>query len=122
MYLYMQRVYQTTTLRTKGGAMVKALSSHQCGPGSNPSVDAICGFSLLLVLSLAPRGFSVGTLVFPSLQTPTFPKSGRGRTTMRICYLQIVIHLYLFIYLFVHYCTTEYLLLLTSLSHAINSL
>ena len=101
MYLYMQRVYQTTTLRTKGGAMVKALASHQCGPGSNPSVDAICGFSLLLVLSLAPRGFSAGTLVFPSLQNPTFPKSGRGRTTVWICYLQVVILVYLFIYLFI---------------------
>ena len=25
--------------------MVRALASHQCGPGSNPSVDAICGLS-----------------------------------------------------------------------------
>ena len=122
MYLYMQRVYQTTTLRSKGGAVVRALASPQCGTGSNPSVDAICGLSLLLVLSLAPRGFSLGTLVFLSLQNPTFPKSGRGRTTTWICYLQIVIHLCLFIYLFKHYCTSKYLLLLTSLSHAINSL
>ena len=37
--------------------MVRALASHQCGPGSNPGVDAICGLSLLLVLSLGPRGF-----------------------------------------------------------------
>ena len=41
----------------KGGEVVRALASHQCGPGSNPSVDAICGLSLLLVLSLAPTGF-----------------------------------------------------------------
>ena len=46
--------------------MVRALASHRCGPGSNPGVDAICGLSLLLVLSLAPRGFSPGTPVFPS--------------------------------------------------------
>ena len=46
--------------------MVRALASHQCGPGSTPGVDAICGLSLLLVLSLAPRGFSLGTLVFLS--------------------------------------------------------
>ena len=46
--------------------MVRALASHQCGPGSNPGVDAICGLSLLLVLPLAPRGFSPGTPVFPS--------------------------------------------------------
>ena len=50
----------------KGGTVVRALASHQCGSGSNPSVDAICALSLFLVLSLAPRGFSPGTLVFPS--------------------------------------------------------
>ena len=55
--------------------MVRALASHQCGLGSNPGIDAICGLSLLLVLSLAPRGFSPGTLVFPSPQKPTFPNS-----------------------------------------------
>ena len=49
--------------------MVRALASHQCGPGSNPGIDAICGLSLLLVLSLAPRGFSPGTPVFPSSGT-----------------------------------------------------
>ena len=55
--------------------MVRALTSHQCCPGSNPGVDAICGLSLLLVLSLAPRGFSPGTSVFPSPQKPTLPNS-----------------------------------------------
>jgi len=50
----------------RDGAVVRALASHQCGPGSNPGVDAICGLSLFLVLSLAPRGFSPGTPVFPS--------------------------------------------------------
>ena len=55
--------------------MVRALASHQCGPGSNPGVDAICGLSLLLVLSLAPRGFSPGTPVFPSPQKPALPNS-----------------------------------------------
>ena len=45
--------------------MVRALSSHQCGPGLNPAVDAICWFSLLLVLSFAPRGFSPGAPGFP---------------------------------------------------------
>ena len=49
-------------VRCSGGA----LASHQCDPGSNPSVDAICGLSLLLVLSFATRGFSPGTPVFPS--------------------------------------------------------
>ena len=59
--------------------MLRALASHQCGPGSNPGVDAICGLSLLLVLSLAPRGYSPGTPVFPSPQKPTFPNSNSTR-------------------------------------------
>ena len=63
----------------RDGAVVRALASHQCGPGSNPGVDAICGLSLLLVLSLAPRGFSPGTPVFPSPQKPTFPNSNSIR-------------------------------------------
>ena len=45
----------------------------------NPGIDAICGLSLLLVLSLAPRGFSPGTPVFPSPQKPTFPNSNSTR-------------------------------------------
>ena len=28
----------------KDGAVVRALTSYQCGPDSNPGVDAICGF------------------------------------------------------------------------------
>ena len=53
----------------------------ECSPptnvarGSTPGVDAICGLSLLLVLSLALRGFSPGTPVFPSPQKPTLPNS-----------------------------------------------
>ena len=50
-------------LGSKGGAVVRALASHQCGPGSNSGVEAICGLSLLLVLSLAPRGLSPGSSV-----------------------------------------------------------
>ena len=60
---------------SKSGAVERALASHQCGLGSNPGVDAICGWSLLPVLSLAPRGFSPGTPVFPSPQKPTHPNS-----------------------------------------------
>ena len=59
--------------------MVRALGSHQCGPGSTPGVDAICGLSLLLVLSFVPRGFSRGTPVFLSPQKPTFPNSNSTR-------------------------------------------
>ena len=65
------------SLGSKGGAVVRAFASHQCG--ANPGVDAICGLSLLLVLSIATRGFSPGTPVFPSLQKPTFPNSNSTR-------------------------------------------
>ena len=51
--------------------MGRAFGSHQCGPGLNPGVQAIYGLSLLLALSLAPRGFSSGTPVFPCPQKPT---------------------------------------------------
>ena len=47
-------------IKGRDGAVVRAVAAHQCG--SNPGVDAICGFSLLLVLSFAPRGFPLGTL------------------------------------------------------------
>ena len=53
---------------SKSSEMVRALASHQCGLGLNPGVNDICGLSLLLVLSLAPRGFSLGTPVFPLLK------------------------------------------------------
>ena len=43
-------------------------------PGTN-SRRRRHGLSLLLVLSLAPRGFSPGTPVFPSPQKPTLPNS-----------------------------------------------
>ena len=67
--------------------MVRALDSHQYDPGSNTGVDDICGLSLLLVLSLAPRGFSPGTPVFPPPQKPTFPNSNsiwNARTRLNV--------------------------------------
>ena len=59
--------------------MMRALASHQCCPGSHPGVDAICGLSLLLVVSFALRGFSLVTPVFPSPQKPTFVNSNSTR-------------------------------------------
>ena len=49
------------------------------GLGSNPGVEAICGLSLLLVLTLTPRGRSLVTPVFPSPLKPTFPISKFGQ-------------------------------------------
>ena len=39
-------------LGSRGGAVVRVLSSHQCGPGSIPGPGVIRGLSLLLILSL----------------------------------------------------------------------
>ena len=77
------------------------------GTGSNPGVDTICGLSLLLVLSLAPRGFSPGTPVFPSPEKPTFPNSNSTRNQVDENHYvdvlpAIVIYSFiLFIYLFI---------------------
>ena len=60
---------------SRDGAVVRALAFHQCVPGSIPGPGVVCGLSLLLVLFLAPGGFSPGTPVFPSPQLPTFPNS-----------------------------------------------
>ena len=60
----------------------------------HPGVDAICGLSLLLVLSSALRGFSPGAPVFPSPQKTNISEfqfdqeSGRWRTTLWMCYPQ----------------------------------
>ena len=94
----------TRQLVARDGAVVRALVSHQCGPGSNPGVDAICGLSLFLVLSFAPRGFPPVLRFSPlhknqRFQIPILPESGRRRTTLWMCYLQIII--YLFIYSFI---------------------
>ena len=43
---------------SRNGAVVRELSSRQCGPGLIPELGAMCGLSLLLVLVLATRGFS----------------------------------------------------------------
>ena len=97
---------QSDSIRgARDGAVVRALASHQCGLGSNPGVDAICGLSLLLVLSFAPRGFSLGTPVFPSPQKPTFPNSNSTRSQVDKeplygCATSKSLFMILFIYLF----------------------
>ena len=58
---------------------MRALAAYQCGRGSYPGVDAICGLSLLLVLAFAPRAFPLSTPVCPSPQKPTFPNSNSTR-------------------------------------------
>ena len=56
------------------GAVVRVhtvLAFHQCDSGSIPRLNIISGLSLLLVLILAPRGFSLDTPVFTYPQKPT---------------------------------------------------
>ena len=47
----------------RDGEVVRALASHQCGPGSIPRSGVKCGLSLLVLFS-APRGF-LRVLRFP---------------------------------------------------------
>ena len=75
-FLWKWSVWQTPTKKepitalgfkgSRDGAVVRALASHQCGPGSIPGPGAICGLSLLLVLVPAPRVF-LRVLRFSSL-------------------------------------------------------
>ena len=62
---------------------MRALSSLQCFPGSNPGVDAICRLNLLLVLSYAPSDFSPCAPVFHSPQKPALPKSNSTRNQVK---------------------------------------
>ena len=83
--------------------MLRALASRRCGPGSNPGVDAVCGLSLLLVLSFATRDFSPGTPVFPSpKKNPDISKfqsdqeSGRREEPLSGCATPNSLFIYLF--------------------------
>ena len=75
-------------LGSRNGSVVEhsppTQASHQCGLGSIPGLGVKCGLSLLLVLVLAPRGFTPATPVFPSPQKPSFLNSNsiwNSRTT-----------------------------------------
>ena len=53
------------------GQVVRALTFHQCSPGSISALSVICGLNLFVLYS-AMRSFSPGTPVFPSHQMPAF--------------------------------------------------
>ena len=65
--MYVCTMYVPWYLGSRDGAVVIALASHQCGPGSILEPGVISGLSLLLVLVLAPRVF-LQVLWFSSLQ------------------------------------------------------
>ena len=84
--------------------MVRALASHQCGLGSNPGIDAICGLSLLLVLSLVPRGFSPGTPVFSSPSNSNLTRNQVDEEPLCGCATSKSLFIYLFIHSFILNC------------------
>ena len=61
-------------LGSRGGTVVKALASHQCGPGLLPGPGIIIMWVEFVVGSLlAPRGVS------PSTEKPTLPNSSSSQ-------------------------------------------
>ena len=102
--------------------MVRALASHQCGLGSNPGIDAICGLSLLLVLSLVPRGFSPGTPVFSSPSNSNLTRNQVDEELLCGCATSKSLFIYLFIYSFIHsklfiFCSRLCVVLFTKQGH-----
>ena len=88
-------VYQIKIWRARDGAVVRALTSHQCELGSNPGVDAICGLIKFVVGSLlcSEKFFSGYSSGFPLSSKTNISKfqfdqeSGRWRTTLWMCNL-----------------------------------
>ena len=59
-----------------GVFLLKAPASQQCGWGSNPSINANMWVEYFWVFSPAPRGFSLGSPLFPSPRLPNSIYSG----------------------------------------------
>ena len=78
--------------------MVRALASHQCGPGSIPGIDAISGLSLLLVPVLAPRVFHP-VLRFSFLHKKQNISKFQFQLPLCGCVTEIPINFFIFIYL-----------------------
>ena len=55
---------ETMLLGSRVGAVLRALASHQCVPGSIPGPGVICGLNLLLVLYFAPRVENQSACIF----------------------------------------------------------
>ena len=89
----------------RDGTVERVLASHQCGPGSNPGVDTICGLSLFVVGSLlCSERFFFGYSVFPSPQNPTLPNSNSTRNKvdeepLSGCATSKSLFIYLFIFI-----------------------
>ena len=93
----------TVYSRSRDGAVVRALASHQCGLGSIPGPADIRGLSSLLVLSLAP-GVFLRVLRFSSLHKTITPNSNsiwNQWTNSHSVDVPLQIPIYLFILLFI---------------------
>ena len=110
-FLFRWSLLNQSSQESKGGAVVRALTFHQCGLGSNLGINTIIMWVVIIclpVLSFALRSFSPGTPFFPSHQKPTLSNSNltrnhqvdeeplSGSATSKFCYC-------LFIYLFTGY-------------------
>ena len=85
----------------RDGTVVRALASHQCGPGSKPSINAICGLSLLLVLSHTLKGF-------PSPQKATFSNSnltGNQVDEKQLCGCATSKSLFIYLFILFYLCS-----------------
>ena len=71
------------TVCSRDGAVVRALASHQCGPGLIPNLCIIHGLGLLLVLF--DLSFLCMSTLFPSPQKPTFPNFQRVSPINTLC-------------------------------------
>ena len=112
-FLFRWSLLNQSSQESKGGAVVRALTFHQCGLGSNLGINTIIMWVVIIclpVLSFALRSFSPGTPFFPSHQKPTLSNSNLTRNhqvdeeplsgSATSNYLFIV---YLLIYLFTGY-------------------
>ena len=91
-----KEVWLYLLLLWRDGAVVGVLASRQCGPGSNPGVDAIKWVEFVLIW-LSPLLWEVFLRVLRSspllknISTFWFDQeSGRQRTTLWMCYLPLL--------------------------------
>ena len=101
-YLQRKKTWVHPRAMHSGETVVRALTSHQCGPRLNPGMDASCRLSLLLVLSFVRRGFSLGTPFSPLLKINIskfqFDQESAGRRTTKWMLLPLCCYLLLFFY------------------------
>ena len=65
---------------SKGGAVVRALASHRCGPGSNPGTDSMSVEFVVGSLPFSDRCFPGYTAFHLSLKTNNSNSNWNART------------------------------------------